>query len=73
MSRDSKWISERNVDRQWSLGYLFAELHASRAMTIIWEKYRVADPDALATPAMLLFQDLVEHNIRSVCELAGGG
>ena len=35
--------------------------------------YRVADPDALETPAMLLFQDMMEHNIRSVCELVGGG
>ena len=34
--------------------------------------YRVADPDALETPAMLLFQDRMDHNIRSVCELAGG-
>lgn len=34
--------------------------------------YRVARPDLLPTPAMLLFRDLVEHNIRSVCELAGG-
>jgi D-serine deaminase-like pyridoxal phosphate-dependent protein len=39
---------------------------------ITWEKYRVADPDSLATPAMLQFQDMVDHNIRSVCELAGG-
>ncbi|MCP4047954.1 MAG: hypothetical protein GY732_18420, partial [Gammaproteobacteria bacterium] len=26
----------------------------------------------LETPAMLLFQDMMEHNIRSVCELVGG-
>jgi D-serine deaminase-like pyridoxal phosphate-dependent protein len=37
------------------------------------QDYRVADPDALETPAMLLFQDLMDHNIRSVCELVGGG
>ena len=42
-------------------------------MLINWQDYRVAEPDALETPAMLLFQDLVEHNIRSVCELVGGG
>ena len=36
-----------------------------------WEDYRVADPEALETPAMLLFQDLIECNIRNVCELAG--
>jgi D-serine deaminase-like pyridoxal phosphate-dependent protein len=35
--------------------------------------YSVADPDALETPAMLLFQDMMDHNIRSVCEIAGGG
>jgi len=35
--------------------------------------YKVADPDALETPAMLLFQDMMDHNIRSVCELVGGG
>lgn len=34
--------------------------------------YRVARPDLLPTPAMLLFQDLVDHNIHTVCELAGG-
>ncbi len=37
------------------------------------ENYSLADPDALETPAMLLFQDVMEHNIRSVCELVGGG
>jgi D-serine deaminase-like pyridoxal phosphate-dependent protein len=35
--------------------------------------YQVADPDALETPAMLLFQDMMDHNIRSVCEIVGGG
>ncbi len=35
--------------------------------------YRVADPDDLETPAMLLFRDALEHNIESVCELVGGG
>ncbi len=34
---------------------------------IAWESYRIANPDALATPAMLLFQDLVDDNISSVC------
>ena len=37
------------------------------------QNYCVADPDALETPAMLLFQDVMDHNIRSVCELVGGG
>ncbi|MDH5346020.1 MAG: alanine racemase, partial [Gammaproteobacteria bacterium] len=36
------------------------------------DRYRIADPDGIATPAMLLFEELVDHNIRSVCELAGG-
>ncbi len=35
--------------------------------------YSVADPDALETPAMLLFQDMMGHNLRSVCEMVGGG
>jgi D-serine deaminase-like pyridoxal phosphate-dependent protein len=40
---------------------------------LTFDKYNLADPDALETPAMLLFQDQMEHNIRSVCELVGGG
>jgi D-serine deaminase-like pyridoxal phosphate-dependent protein len=40
---------------------------------ITCENYCVADPDALETPAMLLFLDVIDHNIRSVCELVGGG
>lgn len=36
------------------------------------ESYRVANPDELSTPAMIIFQALVDHNIRSVCALAGG-
>jgi len=40
---------------------------------ITCQGYSVADPDALETPAMLLFQDMMDHNIRSVCEMAGGG
>jgi len=43
------------------------------ASLVAGEYYPVASPDTLATPAMLLFQDLVDHNIRSVCELAHGG
>ncbi len=35
--------------------------------------YKVADPDALETPAMLVFESLVDHNISALCELAGGG
>ena len=40
---------------------------------ITYQDYRVADPDALETPAMLLFQDMMDHNIRGVCEMVGGG
>ena len=40
---------------------------------ITWQDYRVVDPDAFETPAMLLFEDKMDHNIRSVCELVGGG
>lgn len=40
---------------------------------ITFGDYRLAKPDALMTPAMLLFQDSMDHNIRSACELAGGG
>ena len=40
---------------------------------IIEEGYRVTDPDSIETPAMLVFRDLMEHNIASVCEVAGGG
>lgn len=40
---------------------------------IEFDNYRVANPDALETPAMLVFQDLADYNIRSVCDLVGGG
>ena len=39
---------------------------------LTFENYKVAEPDALETPAMLLFQDQMDHNIRSVCKLVGG-
>jgi len=37
------------------------------------EGCRVARPDELPTPAMIVYRDLVSHNIRSVCEVANGG
>ena len=37
------------------------------------QDYSIVDPDSLETPAMLLFQDMMDHNIRSVCEVVGGG
>lgn len=39
---------------------------------ITCQDYKVANPDALETPAMLLFKDMMEHNIRNVCDLVGG-
>ncbi len=35
--------------------------------------YRVAKPEELPTPAMVVYRDLLAHNIRSVCEVANGG
>lgn len=40
---------------------------------ITWQNYRVAEPDELETPAMLIFQDVMVQNIRSICDLVGGG
>jgi len=40
---------------------------------IEYEGYKVADPDALETPAMLVFEEKVDGNIKAVCELVGGG
>lgn len=40
---------------------------------INFANYTVANPDALETPTMLLFQDIMDQNIKSVCELVGGG
>ena len=35
--------------------------------------YCVLEPDALETPAMVLFEQKLEHNIKAVCDLVGGG
>ena len=35
--------------------------------------YKVSDPDGIETPAMLVFESRVDHNIKSVCDLVGGG
>ncbi|MCP4728297.1 MAG: D-TA family PLP-dependent enzyme, partial [bacterium] len=40
---------------------------------ITFQDYCIVDPDALETPAMLLFRDKMNHNIRSACEMVGGG
>ena len=34
--------------------------------------YRIADPDAIETPAMVVFEAAVDHNIAAMCERAGG-
>ncbi len=36
------------------------------------DPYRIADPDGLETPAMVVFEDLVDHNIAALCEQVGG-
>ncbi|NKB70395.1 MAG: hypothetical protein GKR89_25270 [Candidatus Latescibacteria bacterium] len=36
------------------------------------QDYKVADPDAFETPAMLVFDHLVDHNIQSLCAMADG-
>jgi D-serine deaminase-like pyridoxal phosphate-dependent protein len=35
--------------------------------------YKVTDPDALETPAMLVFDQQLSHNLRALCDMAGGG
>ena len=35
-------------------------------------EYKVAEPDGIETPAMLVFADQLDHNIKAVGELAGG-
>lgn len=37
------------------------------------DPYFIADPDAIETPAMVLFQDQVDANIQALCDLVGGG
>jgi D-serine deaminase-like pyridoxal phosphate-dependent protein len=34
--------------------------------------YRVGEPEGIETPAMLIFEEQVDHNLRLQCELAGG-
>ncbi|MBT3341987.1 MAG: hypothetical protein HN712_16385 [Gemmatimonadetes bacterium] len=36
------------------------------------EPYRIADPDGLETPAMVVFEEMVDHNIAALCDLVGG-
>lgn len=37
------------------------------------EGYGIADPEAIETPAMVVFQARLEANIAALCELVGGG
>jgi len=37
-----------------------------------WEDYFLKHPEEIETPAMLVFEDKLEHNIRATVELAGG-
>jgi len=39
---------------------------------MIWGNYELDDPDAIETPALLIFEDALDHNIRKAVELAGG-
>jgi D-serine deaminase-like pyridoxal phosphate-dependent protein len=40
---------------------------------IEYGEYRIADPEGLETPAMLVFEVQLSHNLEQVCQLAGGG
>jgi len=37
-----------------------------------WEDYILAQPEDIETPALLVFEEKLEHNIRATVELAGG-
>lgn len=39
---------------------------------IEYEGYKIADPDALQTPAMVVFEDVLKQNLEATFELAGG-
>ena len=39
---------------------------------IEYSGYQLGEPEAIETPAMLIFEEQVDHNIRLLCELAGG-
>ena len=36
------------------------------------DPYRIADPDGLETPAMVVFEEMVDHNIAALCDMVGG-
>ena len=37
------------------------------------EPYRIAEPDGLETPAMVVFEQQVDDNIAALCDMVGGG
>ena len=39
---------------------------------IDYEGYKVADPDGLETPCMVVFEEKLKHNLSKPIELAGG-
>jgi len=40
---------------------------------IEYRDYKVANPEGVETPAMLVFEEKLDHNIAALCELVGGG
>ena len=45
---------------------------AGHETMIDYDGYRIAEPDALETPAMVVYAHKLDHNIAAMCELAGG-
>ena len=35
------------------------------------DDYKLKNPDAIQTPAMIVFEHLVDHNIQALCDLIG--
>ncbi|MFH1571590.1 MAG: alanine racemase [Gemmatimonadota bacterium] len=56
-------MSARQASRATSQGVHMVE----------YEGYRIADPEAIETPAMVVFEARLDANIAALCELVGGG
>ena len=39
---------------------------------IEYDGYKIADPDSLETPSMVVFESVLDHNIAVMCDMAGG-
>ena len=39
---------------------------------IEYDGYKIADPDSLETPSMVVFESALDHNIATTCDMAGG-